>query len=132
MEECIRSIAPGRIRVRHDALKDAELAERVRGFLETKEGVRSASVDFMKQRLSLECDDEETLEKVKRVASNFEEVKVIEEPLRAAKPNVWKTYRADILCIAFSAALLLATFFIPERYSVALYVLYARPSCGRP
>ena len=29
-------------------------------------GVRSASVDFMKQRLSLECDDEETLEKVKR------------------------------------------------------------------
>lgn len=88
-------------------------------------GVRSASVDFMKQRLSLECDDEETLEKVKRVASNFEEVKVIEEPLRAAKPNVWKTYRADILCIAFSAALLLATFFIPERYSVALYVLYA-------
>ena len=45
MEECIRSIAPGRIRVRHDALKDAELAERVRGFLETKEGVRSASVN---------------------------------------------------------------------------------------
>ena len=79
-------------------------------------GVRSASVDFMKQRLSLECDDEETLEKVKRVASNFEEVKVIEEPLRESKPNVWKTYRADILCIVFSAAFLLATFFITERY----------------
>ena len=56
MEECIRSIAPGRIRVRHDALKDAELAERVRGFLETKEGVRSASVNPRTGSLLLEYD----------------------------------------------------------------------------
>ena len=58
MEECIRSIAPGRIRVRHDALKDAELAERVRGFLETKEGVRSASVNPRTGSLLLEYDPE--------------------------------------------------------------------------
>lgn len=43
------------------------------------DGVTSASVDFMAQKVYAECD-EKTLEKVKNCCNNFEEVKVEEEP----------------------------------------------------
>lgn len=41
-------------------------------------GVESAAVDFMAQKVSLECDGE-TLKKVKYACNHFEEVKVVEE-----------------------------------------------------
>lgn len=45
-------------------------------------GVKEASVDFMAQKVYVECDGA-TLEKVKEVCNNFEEVKVVEEPAPA-------------------------------------------------
>lgn len=42
------------------------------------EGVKSASVDFMAQKVYVDCSAQ-TLEKVKDVCNNFEEVKVLEE-----------------------------------------------------
>ncbi len=56
MEECIRSVSPGRVRVRHDALKNIEHAEKVQLFLEGKEGVRSAAVNPRTGSLLLEYD----------------------------------------------------------------------------
>lgn len=92
--------------------------------IERVQGVVSASVDFMKQRLVLEYETEQALEKSIDVASHFEEVKVIEKPVSVNKVNIFKTYRVDILSIAISAVLLIATFFIPDRFDIALYVLY--------
>ena len=42
------------------------------------EGVREAFVDFLGSKVRVDCD-RETLEKVKSVCNNFEEVKVVEE-----------------------------------------------------
>ena len=42
-------------------------------------GVQYASVGFVNQKLTVECDDEQTLEKVLFTASHFEEVQVGEE-----------------------------------------------------
>ncbi len=43
-------------------------------------GVNSASVAFVNQKLTVECDGEHTLGMVKDRANNFEEVRVVEEP----------------------------------------------------
>lgn len=44
------------------------------------EGVSSASVDFVGQKVRFECDSDVAVQKVKDCCNNFEEVKVIEEP----------------------------------------------------
>lgn len=56
MEECIRSVTPGRVRVRHDTLKNGEHAEKVRLFFAEKEGVRSVVVNPRTGSLLLEYD----------------------------------------------------------------------------
>lgn len=56
MEECIRSMTPGRVRVRHEALKNAGNAEKVQNFLEAKDGVRGAAVNPRTGSLLLEYD----------------------------------------------------------------------------
>ena len=47
-------------------------------------GVGQASVDFMAQKVYVDCDGA-TLEKVKEVCNDFEEVKVVEEAPRARR-----------------------------------------------
>ena len=48
------------------------------------DGVVSASVDFMAQKVTVDCDAK-TLEKVKNLCNGFEEVKVAEEDSSAGE-----------------------------------------------
>ncbi|MDE6667826.1 MAG: cadmium-translocating P-type ATPase [Clostridia bacterium] len=65
------------------------------------EGVKEASVDFMAQKVYVECDGA-TLEKVKDVCNHFEEVKVVEEPQAPAASEVVAGEKLNItgLCCA--------------------------------
>ena len=56
----------------------ANCARELEEEIEQIDGVKSASVDFMAQKVYAECDGA-TLEKVKECCNNFEEVKVVEE-----------------------------------------------------
>ncbi|MDE7083252.1 MAG: cadmium-translocating P-type ATPase [Clostridia bacterium] len=62
-------------------------------------GVTEATVDFMAQKVYAECDGA-TLEKVKAVCNNFEEVKVVEEvaPLNAVAPAGEKLNITGLCC----------------------------------
>ncbi len=62
------------------------------------EGVSAASVSFMTQKLTVECDSEKTLAAVKEKANGFEDVKVVE--MRSLK----KTLRLQGLDCAACAA----------------------------
>lgn len=59
----------------------AELEEELKKI----DGVNDCGVSFVNQRITVDCDDEETLNKVKDVANNFEEVEVVEIPQDKAK-----------------------------------------------
>lgn len=63
------------------------------------EGVKEASVDFMAQKVYAECDGA-TLEKVKGICSNFEEVKVVEEPAAASGVFAGEKLNITGLCCA--------------------------------
>ena len=64
-------------------------------------GVKEATVDFMAQKVYVECDGT-TLEKVKDVCNHFEEVKVVEEPTAAPAANAVQGEKIKItgLCCA--------------------------------
>ena len=53
----------------------AELEEEIQKL----DGVRSASVSFVNQKITVECDGEEAITRVVDYANHFEEVKVLEE-----------------------------------------------------
>ena len=63
------------------------------------EGVKEASVDFMAQKVYAECDGA-TLEKVRAICNNFEEVKVVEEPAAASEVFVGEKLNITGLCCA--------------------------------
>lgn len=63
------------------------------------EGVKEASVDFMAQKVYAECDGA-TLEMVKDICNNFEEVKVVEEPVAASEVFVGEKLNITGLCCA--------------------------------
>lgn len=56
----------------------ANCARELEGEIEGLDGVKCAIVDFMAQKVIVDCDSQ-TLEKVKECCNNFEEVKVVEE-----------------------------------------------------
>lgn len=61
-------------------------------------GVEQASVDFMAQKVYVDCDGA-TLEKVKEVCNDFEEVKVVEEAIAPAATSGDETLRGEKLKI---------------------------------
>ena len=61
-----------------EGLDCANCARELEEEIEKVEGVKSATVDFMGQKVIVDCD-ENTLVKVKDVCNHFEEVKVVEE-----------------------------------------------------
>lgn len=94
-------------------------------------GVKSVSVDFMRQSISLEYESEEVLAAVKRAADSFEDVRVVETP-QAAKAGAWSEHRAEIIALAFAALCLVAgivlEYTIAETYfaaEIVSYVLFA-------
>lgn len=64
--------------IKISGLDCANCARELEEEIEKIEGVASASVDFMAQKVHVDCD-EETLEKVKYCCNHFEDVKVVEE-----------------------------------------------------
>lgn len=58
MREYIRSMTPGRVRIRHDMLKNRATGEKVRSVLEARQGVFSAHINSRTGSLLLEYDSE--------------------------------------------------------------------------
>ena len=90
-------------------------------------GVTSASVSFVNQKITVEYDTQETLEKIVDVVNHFEEVKVINEVGRV-EPNA-ENHKKSWLLIALSFVLFLIAFLLEKFVSglgteVARYLLY--------
>ena len=64
--------------IKIDGLDCANCARELEEEIEKVKGVESVTVDFMAQKVIVDCD-EETLKKVKDICNRFEEVKVVEE-----------------------------------------------------
>lgn len=90
-------------------------------------GVNAASVSFVSQKIIVEFDAEETLEKIIDTVNGFEDVKVINDGDRVETNE--KKHTRQWLCIAFSAILLLCGVMI-EKFasglpaSIIQYILY--------
>lgn len=78
----------------------AELSEE----LNRLNGIKEAYADFINQRVSLQYDDEDALQRAMETISHFEEVEIV-EPDKKQKDE---THRKEILSIALSAL-----FFVP-------------------
>ena len=67
------------------------------------EGVHFASLVFVSQKLTVEYENEEALDRVIRHANAFEEVRVIEKDNEESKP----THKKELISLAFSAIALI-------------------------
>ena len=67
------------------------------------EGVHFASLVFVSQKLTVEYENEEALDRVIRHANAFEEVRVIEKDNEESKP----THKKELISLAFSALALI-------------------------
>ncbi len=88
-------------------------------------GVKCVSVNFVKQRINLECDDEIVVERVIDTASRFEDVKVIKNPKTTDKKAALKDYIVDIISIAVSLVVFIAAFIVPQKFKIVKYTLFA-------
>ena len=91
-------------------------------------GVSSASVSFVNQKIVVEYDTQETLEKVVDVVNHFEEVKVLNDVGRVEPKS--ENHKKDWLLIALSVVLFLIGFLLEKLVSglgaeVARYAHYA-------
>lgn len=71
------------------------------------EGVHSASVDFLHQRILLEYESEATLSAVISAANSFERVRVVALPAEQ-KSGAWAEHRAEIIALIAAAVCLVA------------------------
>ncbi len=91
-------------------------------------GVSSASVSLVHQKIAVEYDTHETLEKIVDLVNHFEEVKVVNDVGRV-EPNA-ENHKKDWILIALSAALFITAFLLEKLASglgaeIARYALYA-------
>ena len=91
------------------------------------EGVRSASVDFLHQRILLEYESEATLSAVISAANSFESVRVVASPAEQ-KSGAWAEHRAEIIALIAAAVCLVAgialEYTLAERFLAARIVSY--------
>jgi len=71
-------------------------------------GVRSASVVFMNQTMTVVCESKKVLEEVVDTANRFEEVRVVEDEKERAEKK--ENRKKDLFCIASSGVLFLIAF----------------------
>ncbi|MCD8039977.1 MAG: cadmium-translocating P-type ATPase, partial [Clostridia bacterium] len=81
--------------IKIEGLDCANCARELEEEIEKVEGVTTVSVDFVGQKVRLECDSTATIAKVKDVCNHFEEVKVVEE---AAAADTKKIKIKDLCC----------------------------------
>ena len=91
------------------------------------DGVTYASVDFMRQSLTLEYENEAALAAAIGKANSFEDVRVAEEGSKAK--GVWQEHRGEILSVILSAVLLIAGIVLQEAFGqaggvLAVYTLF--------
>ena len=73
--------------------------------LKKTEGVSSAHVDFVRQRVRLDCDGEKSYQKAIEQINGFEDVRVVEQPSRA---GLAAAHKREIVCVALSFVFLAA------------------------
>ncbi|MCD8309312.1 MAG: cadmium-translocating P-type ATPase [Clostridia bacterium] len=81
--------------IKIEGLDCANCARELEEEIEKVEGVTAVSVDFVGQKVRLECDSTATIAKVKDICNHFEEVKVVEE---AAAADTKKIKIKDLCC----------------------------------
>ncbi len=103
-------------------------AEALQGDIQKIKGVRSASVDYVTQTISLEVESEESIKKAIKVANAFEEVRVLEEGGRYEANG--EKHKKEWLQIVVAALLLCLGFILElcvknKRWSWGRYPVYA-------
>ncbi len=93
--------------------------------LKNIQGVTSARVDFMRQRIRLECSSQEAYDRAVGQINSFEKVRVLADERKEAAPS----RRAEIACIVLSfvflaAGILLEQFGKGSAMQIASYVLF--------
>ena len=86
------------------------------------DGVTHASVDFMRQSLTLEYESEAALAAAIGKANSFEDVRVAEEGESKAK-GVWREHRGEAVSVIVAAVLLIAGIILEEAFADAGGVL---------
>lgn len=86
------------------------------------DGVTHASVDFMRQSLTLEYESEAALAAAIGKANSFEDVRVAEEDGSKAK-GVWREHRGEAVSVIVAAVLLIAGIILEEAFADAGGVL---------
>lgn len=86
------------------------------------DGVTHASVDFMRQSLTLEYESEAALAAAIGKANSFEDVRVAEESESKAK-GVWREHRGEAVSVIVAAVLLIAGIILEEAFADAGGVL---------
>ena len=94
--------------------------------LKKTEGVSSAHVDFVRQRVRLDCDGEKSYQRAIEQINGFEDVRVVEQPSRAGLAAAHKT---EIVCVALSFVFLAAGIVLEQFASglaaeIAQYILF--------
>ena len=87
------------------------------------EGVRSASVDFVGQKVSLETDNADVVKQVKEVCNHFEEVRVIEEQAIQEKGHKKEIILIAIAAVIFIVAIILSNV-LDEKLSYISTILF--------
>lgn len=72
------------------------------------DGVSYANVSFVNQKLTVECADKKTLDRVKDAANHFEEVQVVDEDTLTSQPSAWQTHKRQIFQIIGATILFVA------------------------
>ena len=94
--------------------------------LKKTEGVSSAHVDFVRQRVRLDCDGEKSYQKAIEQINGFEDVRVVEQPSRA---GLAAAHKREIVCVVLSFVFLAAGIVLEQLASglaaeIAQYILF--------
>lgn len=105
----------------------AELEEKIKAI----DGVSFASLTFVMQKLTVEYESDEVLEKVVFAANGFEDVRVVDdEKKETVDEKAKKQRRLEWLFIGVSALLLILGRFFEKAWLVPAYISYALAYCA--
>ena len=102
-------------------------AGELEGLLQQIEGVQSVSVVFVQERVTVEVDNAETLQKVIAMVNGFENAHVVTEADSVAetkKAHLWAWVRIVISAIFFAAAIVLQTLQSGQLTDILAYCSY--------
>lgn len=91
--------------------------------IKNQNGVLSASVNFVKQKITVDCQDEVVFKRILEIVENFESVKVVKNA-QIDKKLVFKERMADIISIIISFTFLLVSLLISPKLTVLRYIFF--------